>query len=199
VRVRDLLASWLPLLLMALLALGSWWLVKNVPPPLTPKATSSTRTEPDYTMSGFTMQRFEANGRLKLRIAGAQMRHFPDTDRIEVEQLQMEAFAPDGRITRAVAQRGVSNGDGSEIQLFGQARVTHQDPKAPLVELSSEFLHLYTTGERLHTHLPAQLTRGRAVLRAVGLSYDHGSGLLALGGPARMVLPPGSLSGKDAP
>src|SRR5262245_34750675 len=33
-RLRELLGAYLPLLLMALLALGTWWLVKNTPRPM---------------------------------------------------------------------------------------------------------------------------------------------------------------------
>jgi lipopolysaccharide export system protein LptC len=193
VRLRDALATYLPLLLMALLALGSWWLVKNVPPPQRPKPAAPPRAEPDYTMSGFTLERFAPDGRLKLRLIGAQMRHFPDTDRIELEQLRVEAYAPDGRVTRAQAQRGISNGDASEIQLFGQVEITQPDRQGVPVRLASEFLHLYTASERVRTHLPARIERNAVRLSGNGMTYDHASGLLAVLGPARLVLPPGGL------
>ena len=195
VRLRDALATYLPLLLMALLALGSWWLVKNVPPAQKPKPAAPPRAEPDYTMSGFTLERFAPDGRLKLRLIGAQMRHFPDTDRIEVEQLRVEAHAPDGRVTRARAQRGTSNGDASEIQLFGQVEVTQPDRQGVPVRLASEFLHLYTVSERVRTHLPARVERNGALISGNGMDYDHAAGLLAILGPARLVLPPGGLAG----
>ena len=38
----DALGSYLPLLVMALLALGSWWLVKNTPLPETVPGQKST-------------------------------------------------------------------------------------------------------------------------------------------------------------
>jgi lipopolysaccharide export system protein LptC len=191
VRLRDLLATYLPLLLMALLALGSWWLVKNVPPAQKPRPAAPPRAEPDYTMSGFALERFAQDGRLKLRLHGAQMRHFPDTDRIEVEQLRAESFATDGRVTRAQAQRGLSNGDASEIQLFGQVEITQPDRQGVPVRLSSEFLHLYTASERVRTHRPVRVEHNGARLSAQGMNYDHASGQLAVTGPARLVLPPG--------
>lgn len=189
-RLRDLFSAYLPLVLMALLALGSWWLVKNMPPPLKPKQAAPPRAEPDYTMSGFTLERFEPSGRLKVRLSGAQLRHFPDTDRIEVDQLRLEAFAPDGRIMQARAQRGLSNGDASEIQLFGQVQVQQQDKQGAPLRVSSEFLHLYTVSEQMRTHLPVRVERGGTVLTAQALSYDHAAGLLAVGGPARVLFPP---------
>jgi lipopolysaccharide export system protein LptC len=190
VRLRDALATYLPLLLMALLALGSWWLVKNVPVAPAAQQTAPKRTEPDYTMSGFTLERFEPNGRLKLRLVGAQMRHFPDTDRIEIEGLKLQTFAPDGRITKAEAQRALSNGDSSEVQLFGAARVDSTDKKGQPVVLTSEFLHLFTQTEQLRTHLPAVLQHAGSVLRSTGMAYDNVQGRLDLTGASRLVLPP---------
>lgn len=189
-RLRDALSSYLPLLLMALLALGTWWLVKNVPPPLKPRVEAPPRSDPDYTMSKFVLERFEPTGRLKVRIEGEQMRHFPDTDRIEIDQLELRAYAPDGRVTQARARRALSNGDGSEVQLIGQARVDAVDAKGVPMVVSSEFLHVYTVTERLRTHLPVTLQRAGTEVKAAGLDYDHAVGRLDLQGPQRAVFPP---------
>jgi lipopolysaccharide export system protein LptC len=199
VRLRDVLATYLPLLLMALLALGSWWLVKNIP--LAPKAreVAPPRSEPDYTMHGFTIERFEPAGRLKLRMSGTVMRHFPDTDRIEVEQLRFEAFAPDGRVTRGHARRGLSNGDGSEIVLEGGAQISQPDHHGQPIKLSSERLRLFTVSERISTDQPVLIERTGQRARAMGMEYDHGRGLLNWHGPARSVMAPGTRREAPAP
>jgi len=190
VRLRDALSSYLPLLLMALLALSTWWLVKNTPrAPDAPEAATA-RQDPDYTMNQFALQRFGADGRLKLRVDGERMRHFPDTDRIEIDAARLQAWAPDGRITRANARRALSNGDGSEVQLMGGATVTSSGPVGEAIEFHGEFLHAFLATERLSSHLPVQVLRGGSDLRAAGFDYDHLSGKLDLLGPMRMVFPP---------
>lgn len=190
-RLRELLATYLPLVLMALLALGSWGLVKNIPLAPKPRDAAPPRSEPDYTMHGFTIERFEPNGRLKLRMSGAVMRHFPDTDRIEVEQLRFEAFAPDGRVTQGSARRGLSNGDGSEILLEGAAQLTQPDRQGQPIKLSSERLRLYTVTERISTDKPVLIERVGQRATAMGMDYDHGRGLLQWQGPARSIMAPG--------
>lgn len=189
-RLRDVLSAYLPLLLMTLLALFTWWLVKNTPsaPPVTEQAPP--RHEPDYTMSQFALERFDAAGRLKIRIEGAQMRHFPDTDRIEIDGVQIRAIAPDGRVTLASAQRALSNGDGSEVQLLGGAQVSSSDASGRPLLVKSEFLHAFLVAEKLRSHLPVQVTLGAAELWSAGLDYDHGARRLELQGPVRAVLPP---------
>jgi lipopolysaccharide export system protein LptC len=189
-RLRDVLSAYLPLLLMTLLALFTWWLVKNTPSAPGVREEGPPRREPDYTMTEFALERFEAGGRLKLRIEGAKMRHFPDTDRIEIEGVQIRAVAPDGRVTRASARRALSNGDGSEVQLMGDARVDSVDAAGVPVAMRSDFLHAFLASERVRSHLKVQVDVGGRALSAAGFEYDHGAGRLELRGPMRAVLPP---------
>ena len=189
-RLRDVLSSYLPLLLMAALALFTWWLVKNTPSLAVPSDAPPVRSTPDYTMTRFALERFDASGRLKVRIEGERLRHFPDSDRIEIEDVRIRAHAPDGRVTRARAQRALSNGDASEVQLIGGAEViSEQGGGAPLV-IQGEFLHAFLVSERVRSHLPVKVRRGDAELAAGGLAYDHGERRLDLQGPIRAIFPP---------
>ena len=189
-RLRAGLSSYLPLLLMLLLALATWWLVKNAPTGAGPAADPVLRTEPDYTMSGFALERFDAQGRLKLRIEGAQMRHLPATDRIEIEEVRVRAIAPDGRLTLAGARRALASGDGSEVQLMGGAEITSQDTAGVPLVMRGEFLHAFLASERVKTHLPVQVHYGGTEIHAAGLVYDHAARRLDLSGPMRMTLAP---------
>ena len=190
VRLRDALSSYLPLLLMAFLALGTWWLVKNSPQAEAPRAAAPVRSDPDYVMNGFALQRFDAQGRLKLQVEGRQMRHYPDTDRIEVDGVQIRAVAEDGRVTLAMARKAIGNGDGSEMQLLGGAEVRSTDASGAPLEMKSEFLHAFFVTERVRSHLPVEVRRGESRFTAAGLSYDHPARLLELAGPMRGVFPP---------
>jgi lipopolysaccharide export system protein LptC len=189
-RLRDALSGYLPLLLMMLLALGTWWLVKNTPGSAAAGDDAPPRTEPDYVMTQFAIERFDAAGRLKVRIEGDRLRHFPATDRIEAEGVRIRALAPDGRVTLASADKAISNGDGSEMQLVGGARVTSDDGGGLPIEMSGEFFHAFLVTERVKTHLPVLVTRGASQMRAAGLEYDHGTRRLDLVGPIRAVYPP---------
>ena len=189
-RLRDALSSYLPLLLMALLALATWWLVKHSPRvPGAPEA-EVVRHEPDYTMTQFSIERFDTTGRLKLRLEGDRLRHFPDSDRIEAEGVRIRAIAPDGRVTLARARKAISNGDGSEVQLLGAAEVTSDDGSGTPLVMTGEFLHAFLVAERVQSHLPVNVTQGSREVRAGGLLYDHGQRRLDLQGPVRAVFAP---------
>lgn len=189
-RLRETLSSYLPLLLMALLALASWWLVKNSPRPEAPPEERALSSEPDYTMSQFALERFDAAGKLKLRIEGAQLRHIPATDRIEIELAVIRAIAPDGRITLARARRAIGNGDGSEVQLLGGAEVDSLDADGRPLLMRGEFLHAFLLTEQVKSHLPVLVRYAGSELRAAGMEYDHVARRLDLKGPLRSQVTP---------
>lgn len=197
-RLRDALASYLPLLLMALLAMATWWLVKNAPRPPAPSEAKTPSSEPDVVMNRFALERFDAQGRLKLRIEGARLRHFPDTDRVEIDASHIQAFAPDGRVTRATAARAWGAGDGSEFELQGGAEVLSTDDSGAPVRMRSEFLHTFVQLQQVQSHLPVTVLSNGAELRAGGLAYDHNRGLLDLKGPVKSVLQPLARAEKGA-
>lgn len=191
-RVRDAVSAYLPLLLMALLALGTWWLVKSTPTLPPPPAKTEVRRDPDYTMTQFAIERFDKTGRLRIRVEGAVLRHYPDTDRHEIDEARIRALSPDGQVTVATARRALANGDLSELQLIGGAQVDASSPGRTPLQLRSEFLHAFLVTERISTHLPVQVKDGSTDLQANGLDYDHGQRRLDLKGPlrARLVSPP---------
>lgn len=189
-RLRETLSAYLPILLMAALALATWWLVKNSPKPPGEVAPRAVSADPDYTMSGFALERFAPDGRLMLRIEGAQMRHYPATDRIEIDGAQIQAWSPAGRLTRASAARAVGTGDGSELQLLGGAEVVGEDAAGVPLLIRSEFLHAFFIDERVESDRPVLVRHGATELRAAGLLYAHASQRLELKGPLKVTLTP---------
>src|SRR5690606_36700442 len=104
-------------------ALGTYWLVRNAPKLAEPTVAEAPKHEPDYFMRDFVIKNFLPSGALRSELAGAEGRHFPDNDTFEVDQVRLRSISPEGLVTHATAKRGLSNADGSEIQLFGDAVV----------------------------------------------------------------------------
>ncbi len=190
-RLQQALSSYLPLMLMALLAAGTWWLVRNTPQAPGARPDAPPRQTPDYTMTGFAITRFAPDGQVSLRIAGDTLRHFPATDRLEIDGVRIQATGPDGRSTNATARHALANGDGSEIQLLGGAQVVSQLPGGETLEVQGEFLHAFLRFERLRSHLPVQVRHGGTLARAGGLDYDNLQRQLTLNGPVRATVAPG--------
>jgi lipopolysaccharide export system protein LptC len=197
-RLLEALTAYLPVLLMTLLALGTWWLVKNTPLPEPERPLVPPRHEPDYTMRDFMAQRFAPDGAMRVQIEGALMRHYPDTDTLEIDNPRIRAIGPDGRITIASARRALSNGDGSEVQLLGAAQVVREaQGRQEAIEFRGEFLHAFLNTERVRSHLPVVVKRGATEVRADGMDYDNLARVVDLKGRMRAVFaPPARGSGK---
>jgi lipopolysaccharide export system protein LptC len=190
-RLRDAAVSYLPVLLMALLAAATWWLVKNTPVPGEQRPEAPPRHEPDYAMTAFLVQRFSADGTLRVQIEGEHMQHFPDTDTLEIDQPRIRAFGADGRISDAVARRALANRDASEVQLIGGASVVRGAIAGDqAVEFRGEFLHAFADTERVRSHLPVLVRRGATELRADAFEYDNLARTIDFQGRVRAVFAP---------
>ncbi len=190
-RVLEFVSGYLPLLVMAVLALGTWWLVKSTPLFDDEPAARPLRHEPDYEMQDFAIRRFTAAGSLHAQIEGDALRHYPDTDTLEIDNVRLRAVAPDGRVTRAIAQRAIANGIGTEVQLLGGAQVVSEArPGEEAIQFRGEFLHAFLDTERVRSHLPVTVTRGGTEVRAGGVEYSHADRLIQFTGRTRAVFNP---------
>lgn len=194
-RLQSLLSNYLPLLLMAFLASGTWWLVKNTPLLDDPGAPAALRHEPDYRMANFEIQRIGADGRLNVQIAGAELRHYPDTDTVEIDQVRVRAVSPDGSLAIAEAKRAISNGDGTDMQLLGDVRLRRLAPgegeSGPaLIEVRGEFLQALSNSEILRSHLPVTIRQGGTTVNTQNFEYRHLTGQVNFTGRAHGQIAP---------
>ena len=193
---RDQLSTWLPALLMMLFALGTWWLVRSAPKFASESAARVASKEPDYFMRDFRVRGFDANGRMTSDLTGVEGHHFPATDTLEVKDPHMRSFDEQGRLTVGTALRGVSNADGSEIQLYGNAVVVREPftradgTLIPRLEFRSEYLHAFVDEDRVSSDKPVELLRGNDRFVGDRFEYDDRSGVAELKGRVRGVLQP---------
>jgi lipopolysaccharide export system protein LptC len=196
-RLADQLAIYLPVLLMGALALGSYWLVRNAPVVQATAADKPLNHEADYFLRKFSVKTFTTQGKLKNELFGGQARHFADTDTIEIDNIRIHNYNEAGRLTTVTsANRGISNGDNSEVQLFGKAisvREAALDTNGvmqPKMEFRGEFLHTFVNEERLKSHLPIVIRRGNSEFNAETLDYSHLDRVINLQGRVKAVLQP---------
>jgi lipopolysaccharide export system protein LptC len=132
-------------------------------------------------------------------MVGTEGRHYPDTDTLEVDRPRIRVLSTEGRVTTAVAARGLINADGSQAQLFGKALVVReastnaQGVVTPRSELHSDFLHFFADTEQVRSHLPVLLVRGAGnrFTSQEGITYDNLDRVMQLTGRVRgTLLPP---------
>ena len=108
----------------------------------------------------------------------------------------MRSVSPEGRVTTASANSALTNADGSEVQLFGNAIVTREplvrkgQATLPRLEFRGEFLHAWVNDERVRSNQPVTLKRGSDTFTADSMDYDNLDQILNLRGRVHGTLQP---------
>lgn len=195
-RAWDRVSIYLPIVLMGALALSTYWLVRNSPVFTSQEAPKVIKHDVDYYMRKFTIKSFDELGTLRSEIKGLEGRHYADTDVLEIDQANIRSISDKGRLITSTGNRALSNGDGSEVQLFGNARVVREPAldtngkEMPRMEFKGEFLHAFVNDERVKSHLPVVLTRGGDQFSGDTFAYDNATGVADLKGRVKGVMVP---------
>ena len=195
-KLWDRMAMYLPVLLMGVLALASYWLLRATPAPEAPQAARPVSGEPDYFMRGFSVKAFEPDGSLKSEVVGDEARHHPDDDRIEIDNARIRNIDPEGRPTVASAKLVTTNADNSQFILQGNAVVVREaavgpnGEALPRLEFQGEYLKVFLDPERVISDQPVVLLRGGDRLVADTLDYRGDAGVADFKGRVKARLVP---------
>jgi lipopolysaccharide export system protein LptC len=198
------LQSLAPLVVAGSLAGFTWWLVASSPESEQASRSVADPAVPDYELAQARLARFDANGRIEAVLDGDRMRHYPSTQSLQVDAMQMAARHVDGRRLQAQAQQGEWQEGSGVVTLTGGADV-RMLPAAPgasgaanepagTTRVRGEQLQLDTRARVVSSQQPVWLTRDRSEVRAQSLHHDEAAGLTDLGG--RVV---GRLQGQSRP
>ena len=190
-RSLDRLTLYLPMFVMALLAMGSWWLVRSMPDIWGGSGERVLRKEPDYHLERFSTQVFNAQGRRTSQLSGDKARHYPETDELHIDEVRFVSVSDEGVQVHATAQRGIASGDGERVTLIGQVHVVREARgNNPRLELRGERVLALQKEERLLSQTPVEITRDRDRFVASTMDFDLKSGLYELDGRVRGLLQP---------
>lgn len=185
-RFWDQVSIYLPVLLMGLLALASYWLLRATPEAPLPVAERPVTHQPDYFMRRFSVKVFDAQGTLKTEVFGAEARHHPDTDTTEIDNARIRSYNATGQLTTATARRVVANGSNTEFALEGDAVVIREAGRQsgsnalPRLEFRGEALKVFTDPEQVVSDQPVLLVRGNDRMSANALDYRGGDERVAV-------------------
>ena len=190
------LVDFMPVILVLLLVLATTWLVRSMPAAEEPRPAPPPN-EPDYYMKEFSLRNFNPQGILQTEIQGAFGDHLPGNDTIRTQQLQSYSLDASGVVTRATADRSVSDSKGKDIELFDNVRVVRTDPRpdkngqprVPTV-LESDYLHVINQQEHISTDRPVRITQGKDGINGSGLEYTADNKVLRVDGRVRAQIQP---------
>jgi lipopolysaccharide export system protein LptC len=183
VRLWRRLSLLLPALLMVLLAALSWWVAQEAGRGA--GGSSGLREppqKPDYFLHDFHTRTFDAQGHITAELSGQAMQHIPGNDTVRITQPTLRAQTAQGVLTTAQAQIGISNSDGSNVQLLGDAVVHRVAPNMPALTVRSDFLNIFPNAQRISSNKPSTVQRGDSLFSGGNLEMNGLDGTFAMRG-----------------
>ena len=190
-RSLDRLTLYVPLIIMATLALGSWWLVRSMPDLLPADPDRPVRTDPDYQLQNFTVKNFDGSGQLTRQISGEAATHLPQANELHIQRIRIFAQNELGSQLTAEADQGISSDNDNKFTLIGHVQAVRQaDAHTPLTRLQGERLTAILNEDRLVSSLPVVITRQRDVFTSQTLDFNTRSGQYLMQGRVKATLMP---------
>lgn len=196
IRLRDLLSTYLPLLLMLLLAAMTWWLVRVTPVPGAARLAEPPSQAPDYILGDVELVRYRSDGSLMARIRAREVRHYPVGDRVELDSAWLMADHAEGALL-AQAERAVLTDEGQRIRLEGDVRLSRAATATQeAFDARTSVLDIDLQSGRAWTAEPVHWTQGSVQAHAAGLDFEQAGSRLQLKGPLQAQLKPAVQRGR---
>lgn len=193
----DKISLLMPVILMGLLALGSYWLYQNTPIVKENKKKTVVSSEPDYFLSNFATRQYDAKTNLlKSEIIGEIANHYPDRNELEIFKIQAKSISAEGFLTHGTAEKAIRNSEGNQVQLVGKALITREavDPskvanskKIP-VNFIGEYLNIEIDNQKITSNKAINVMQGNNQFTANNLDYDNKTGIINLGNGVHVTL-----------
>lgn len=199
----------LPLLAAASLAGFTWWLVQSSPREPGAARPSQASSAPDFVLDKARVARFDAQGRLEAVLDGQTMRHYVDSDRLQIDKVTLSARDQKGQTLRAVSEHGEADHRAETVTLTGGAHVVawpSADSKtgpgtglrASPIDFTGEGLRIDTRTRVVTSKDPVLIKQAGSQVRAQTLRYDDATGIADLGGRVKGHYEAAATAGKSA-
>jgi len=173
-RAWDRFAALLSLLLLAVLAGGSYYLAEMSRRLATGPAPAELRHEPDYFVERLVFTRVNAEGDPAFRLSAERMVHYPDDRSTEYRNPEVVSLDPAKPLLRLVGDTGTSSADGVETHLRGNVVMTRAAGGGdPAMTVRTDHVVIYSDTEIARTDRPVVIERGGSTLTGVGMEFDN--------------------------
>ena len=189
-RTINRAAAWFPVVLLAGLAMLTYWLDAQVQD--SGRGARGPKSEPDYFLEDFSATRFGLDGSVVQQLAAKKMIHYPENIPTEVVAPRLVDTQPGRATMRARADTAKVSPDNEHIYLSGNvvAEREAKNGKGKLV-VSSDYLHVQPKLERADTDRKVTIVDARGRHVGNGMQVDNKSHTIRLRNGVSGELPGG--------
>jgi len=163
-----------PLILVALLAALTFWLVQ-LTQVSEPKPDGRLRHDPDYQIEKFTVKAFDKTGQIQHSFSAERMTHYPDNDATDLTQPSMIGHGGVAPVHLRAAS-GTVGPDGQVVVLRHGVRIQREAAPGVLpTTFTTEEATVYPQDEYITTAAPVTLVQGRSQMTGTGFEFNNHS------------------------
>lgn len=163
----------MPLILMGLLTLATFWLVqKNTPPEKSPLERVRLH-EPDYIIKNGALSALNELGKTKYRILGVKVTHYDDDASIDILTPRMRLFQAEKAPVTVKSDTGHLDGDLTILDLYDNATIfrpaqeaTASQPATLRMMASSSYFKVLINDDIIETNKPITLEQGMSIMKS---------------------------------
>lgn len=184
------LSSYGPALIVMIIAAWSFWMTQTVEVMTKASRSSSVFNQgPDYEVEGFWARSFDAQGHLISLVKGKKAVHDPVSQRLKVEQAQIEAYQAE-QTTRAQAQWLWVDDHRQYYELQKDVELTRQGPDKTITQFEGQRVLIDSQAQVIESLEPIRMTRGADVITANSLRYDQATSTIWMKGNVKATFAP---------
>ena len=169
---RALLRS-MPLILMGMLTLATFWLVqKNTPSDKSPLERVRLH-EPDYIIKDGALSALNEFGKTKYRVLGVKVTHYDDDASIDILTPRMRLFQAEKPPVTVKSDTGHLDGDLTILDLYDNASIfrpaqeaTATQPATLRMLASSSYFKVLINDDIIETDRPITLEQGMSIMHS---------------------------------
>ena len=163
----------MPLILMGLLTLLTFWLVQKNTPPEKSTLERVRLHEPDYTIKDGALSALNELGNTKYRILGNNVTHYDDDASIDILTPRMRFFQLDKAPVTVKSDTGHLDGDLTILDLFDNASIfrpaqaaSPTQPATLRMLASSSYFKVLINDDIIETYRPITLEQGMSIMNS---------------------------------
>lgn len=139
------------------------------------------RHDPDAMAENFEIRRFDETGRVKYRLTGPSLIHFPDDDSSELKSPVLISYRPDAPPVEVSANNAIVTSKGETVFLWENVSVTRAaTAERPALIARMPDLTAQPDAGFAFTNSPVEITQGPSWAKGVGAHIDHNTSTLVL-------------------
>ena len=175
---------WLPLAILLLLAVLSFWIERSVQ--IDANGDPTPHTDPEGIMENFDALRTDTAGQPQYRLSARRLKHYSNSKLTELELPHFVQLDVQAGEVNATARQGTVSPDGNEVNLRGDVNVLRAaNAGQSAMSLHTEWLIVFPERNLLRAPGTVDIRDATLNVRAGAMEYDAKKRVIKLTGRVR--------------